>query len=232
MFLKATLPLTLGLTLAMGEFAQAQPRPACQPPAQNEYLLLVLSQTPASQAQLQRTLPPNVTTSICAYQGDTVTRIGGFSSLEVATSWARYLTEISGLSAFVVRPAETAAARPNPPGQNPPVISLPQPASPVKPPVSPSPASPAIAYAPKPLGVGYAVLVDYLNKPELAAQIRQLTGRDVGLASYGQRPYLLANYTPDQKSANATLKALSDRGYKALVVDSRKVVLLRQSVGR
>jgi hypothetical protein len=74
------------------------------------------------------------------------------------------------------------------------------------------------------------VLVDYLNQPELAAKVQQVLGRSVGIVSYGQRPYLLAIYTMDQNAANATLQALSDRGFWTAVVDGRRVVLLRQSV--
>ena len=86
------------------------------------------------------------------------------------------------------------------------------------------------AYNPKPLGAGYAVLVDYFNTPETATQVRQLLKKDVGLASYGQRPYLLAVYTSNQKNANSTLQKLSDRGFFAMLVDSSKVMLLRAKV--
>lgn len=85
-------------------------------------------------------------------------------------------------------------------------------------------------YNPKPLGGGYAVLVDYFNQPEIATQVRQLLGKNVGLVSYGQRPYLIAVYTGNQKDANSTLQKLSDSGFFALLVDSRKVMLLEEVV--
>ncbi len=87
-----------------------------------------------------------------------------------------------------------------------------------------------LTYNPKPLGVGYAVLVDYFNDPETATQVRQLLGTDVGLVSYGQRPYLLAVYSSDEKQVNSTLQKLSNGGFFALLVDSRKVMLLKAVV--
>lgn len=87
-----------------------------------------------------------------------------------------------------------------------------------------------LAYNPKPLGTGYAVLVDYFNHPEVVTLVRQLLGTDVGLVSYGQRPYLLAVYSGDQKKVNSTLQKLSNRGFFAMLVDSRKVMLLKAVV--
>jgi hypothetical protein len=73
--------------------------------------------------------------------------------------------------------------------------------------------------------------VNYYNKPELAAQVRQTAGQ-VGLVSYGQKPYLLASFTSDQSAANVLLQALTDRGMWAMVVDGRRVVLLKPNVGQ
>ena len=73
-------------------------------------------------------------------------------------------------------------------------------------------------------------MVDYFSKPELATQVRQLVGKDIGLVSYRQRPYLLAVHTTDQRLANSTLQTLTDRGFWAMVVDSRRVTLLRQAI--
>lgn len=92
-----------------------------------------------------------------------------------------------------------------------------------------TPPEPA-AYNPKPLGAGYAVLVDYFNRPETATQVRQLLETDVGFVAYGQRPYLLAIYSGDQKKVNSILQKLSDRGFFAMLVDSRKVMLLKAAV--
>ena len=172
----------------------------CQPPQPNEYLLLVSSKSWESQEHLQRTLPANTQTTFCQYLEDKVTRISGFRNLEDANSWARYVKEIVGLSAFVVRP------------------------TPATPPTN------SLAYNPQPLSEGYAVLVDYLNQPEIAFELKQLLGKDVGLVSFGQRPYLMAAYTTNQREANSILRKLSDRGFWSMVVDSRRVTLLRSVI--
>lgn len=83
-----------------------------------------------------------------------------------------------------------------------------------------------VSYDPQPLDEGYAVLVDYFNQPEVAVQLQQLVGADVGLASYGQRPYLLVRYTKSEDQAHSALEDLSDRGFLTMVVDSRQVMLL------
>jgi hypothetical protein len=72
--------------------------------------------------------------------------------------------------------------------------------------------------------------VDYFNQPEVAAQVQKIVGDNVGLVSFGQRPYLLAVYTTNQRKANSTLRELSDRGFWSMVVDSRRVTLLRSRV--
>lgn len=247
-------PLILGFGMA----AQSQPLPvpspngssttrssACQPPDPGEYLLLVITRTPDSQTQIQRLLPPNTSVSVCNYLNDMVTRVGGFRTVERTNAWARYITDTTGLAAYVARPAETppsptsvsgtqppapnpvSGAQGQPPTPNPPGET--KPTAPVKTAANSS-ANPSTGYNPKPLGPGYAVLVDYLNQPELAAKVQQVLGKSVGVVSYGQRPYLLAIYTTDQNAANVTLQALSDRGFWVTIVDGRRVVLLRQAV--
>lgn len=198
--------------------------PDCQPPGQGEYILLVVSQTAASQAQLQRTLPTNVNTSTCNYQSNVVTRIGGFTSLDVANSWAQYITEIGGLSAYVMQPAAPNAIAANTASTTPSTIP------PAIPQTTSTPQTSGTGYSPRVLGEGYAVLVSYFNKPDVAIQVQKLTGREVGLVAYGQRPYLLVHHSASQGTANATLKALTDRGFQAQIVDSRRVVLLKQAV--
>ena len=184
----------------IGFVAAQETSTKCQPPKAGEYLLLVVSPTSETQEQVRRALPRDTSSIICKYLNDTVTRIGGFTQIENANAQAVYINDIVGLSTFV-------AVRPaKTPPQNPP------------------------SYNPKPLGGGYAVLVDYFNSPNVATQVRQLLGQEVGLISYGQRPYLLAVHTSDQKNANSILQKLSDRGFFALLVDSRKVVLLRSKV--
>lgn len=178
---------------------------ACQPPQPDEYLLLVISQTRESQEQIKQVLPRNAPATVCQYLNDTVTRVAGFRQLEDANAWAEYIKDSVGLSAFVVR-SPSAPSQPQPPNSNSP------------------------AYNPQPLGNGYAVLVDYYNQPEIAAQVQQLLDSEVGLVSYGQHPYLLAVHTTNAREANSILKELSDRGFWSMVVDSRKVIRLTSSV--
>ncbi|BAY43879.1 hypothetical protein SAMD00079811_14660 [Scytonema sp. HK-05] len=208
--------LLSGLVLALvgssgginSALAQQQDLPVCQPPNTGEYLLLVISPTADNQKQLRHALPSNIKTTTCRYLKDTVTRIGGFTKIDEANSWAKYINNVAGLSGIITtRPSETARSTEV-------VQTQPQ----------------QVTYKPERLGGGFAVLVDYYNRPEVANQVRQVVGGDVGFVSYGQRPYLLAIYTPNQKEAYSTLEKLSEKGFFALLVDSRKVVLLRSTV--
>lgn len=198
--LGSALVTAAGLTVAVDFVVAQAPPQQCQPPQRGEYLVLVVSETRERQEQLQRTLPANTKTSVCRYLNNIVTRISGLRTVEDANGWARFVNEIVGLEASVARPAE------------------------------PPPTPAAQAYNPQALGAGYAVLVDYSNRPEVAIQVRQLLGANVGLASYGQRPYLLASYTTNQTEANSILQRLSDRNFLVMIVDSRKVTLIRPAV--
>ena len=72
--------------------------------------------------------------------------------------------------------------------------------------------------------------MDYLNQPELAVQLRTLIGENLGLVSYGQRPYLLVEYTTDSEKATATLNKLSNRGFWPILVDSNRVTVISPTV--
>ncbi|HLO49713.1 MAG TPA: hypothetical protein VK211_14960 [Kamptonema sp.] len=196
-----------GLTITANRAISQQ---TCTPPVLGEYLLLVVTQTEDQQAQVKRSLPQNANTSVCRYLNNLVTRLGGFPNAVVANQAASYFQQRLGLPAYVIQPA-IAAAPQAPPPTNP------------APPINPS-------FRPQPLGPGYAVLVDYLNQPELAASVQQALGRQVALASYGQRSFLLATYTTDQNAATSTLQTLSDRGFWAILVDSRRVTLISPTV--
>lgn len=226
-----------------GGRAIAQSYPVCEPPATGEYLLLIVSQT--EQSQLRRILPPNASTTVCRYLDNIVTRVGGFSDPEVANSWAQYLTDMDGVQAFVARPLDAAtldAATPDAAtveniGDQP-SSQQPQPVAPITgltqaqaiTPSSESASPSGNAYNPQPLAAGYAVLIDYFNRPEVATEVQQVLGSQVGLVSYGQRPYLLALHTSDPAVANSVLQQLSDRNFLTLMVDSRRVVLLTPAV--
>ncbi|MCL6436713.1 MAG: hypothetical protein K6T90_21380 [Leptolyngbyaceae cyanobacterium HOT.MB2.61] len=255
--LKGSLKLTLlvvGLSFAPQTIAQVSPPPfpldtptppqdptypTCQPPNPGEYILLIKSGTPEAQDKARRALPASARSTVCSYLDDVVTRVSGFTTVDTANAWVRYLNESAGLSAFVARPRENStpegqAIAPTPssePSVTPPLASPPPSTVPVSSQVSVQTAvSRPTAFNPTPLGAGYAVLVNYFNQPELALEVQQLIGKDIGLVSYGQRPYLLAIHTADQASAHATLQKLTDRGFWAMVVDSRRVTLLRQTV--
>jgi hypothetical protein len=191
-----------GLMSSMSGANAQQNTPICRPPNGGEYLLLVISPTADNQAQLRRVLPSETKTTVCRYLDDTVTRIGGFGKLEDANRWAKFIRDSAGLSAIITtRPQDTAA----------------------KPVVRPAP-------KPQPLGQGYAVLVDYFNKPETVKQVQQVVGGDIGFVSYGQRPYLLAVFTTNAREAQNTLQTLSERGFYAQMVNASRVFLLRPAV--
>ncbi len=86
------------------------------------------------------------------------------------------------------------------------------------------------AFNPQPLADGYVVLVDYFNDPSLADNVAAITGQAVGLVSYGQRPFLMADFSKDENEANATLDALSEAGLWPMLVDSRRAILLTPRV--
>ncbi|MEH1908600.1 MAG: hypothetical protein V7L05_22825 [Nostoc sp.] len=214
-----TLPSVLGLAISTTSFAYAlliggmssvfaqQAIPVCQPPNVGEYLLLVVSPTANNQKQLRSALPSELKTITCKYLNETVTRVGGFNKIDDANRWARYVSNIVGLSAIITTRPTTPDVQPQP-----------------------RPPQQTVSYNPQALGEGYAVLVDYYNRPELVNSVQQLVGGKVGFVSYGQRPYLLAVYTTNQTEAYNTLQKLNDRGFIASIVDSRKVILLRSTV--
>ena len=183
----------------------------CQQPNVGEYLLLVLSPTPENQKQLRTALPTEQKTVVCKYTNQIVTRVGGFTNIDDANRWARYIQNIVGLSATITTRATEPVTQ-----------QVPQ--------TIPNIQTPKITYNPKILGEGYAILVDYFNRPEMVSSLRNAVGGDVGFVSYGQRPYLLAVYTTNQKEAYNTLKKLSETGFVAILADGRKVVLLRSIV--
>ncbi|WP_414527644.1 hypothetical protein [Nodularia chucula] len=205
--LSSALALTAsGLISSMTSVTAQQNLPTCQPPRPGEYLLLVVSPTVNSQQQLRSALPNEIPATTCQYLSDTVTRIGGFNSTDHANRWATYINNIVGLSAIITTQPNVANV--------------------TQPPNSPQ----TVSFNPQLLGNGYAVLVDYFNKPELVNNVQQVVGGNIGFAAYGERPYLLAVYTGNQQEAYRTLQQLTERGFFAVLVDSSQVMLLRSSV--
>ncbi len=315
--------------------AAAQQIQTCPQPRSSGYVLFVLSDNADNHSQVRQLLPLDTNPMLCAYLGQVVTQVEGFSSQAEASAWGQQVAQTTGLQAVVIdadeidaapptavappppmtSPAnpEAIAAPPPPPPQistdatrtettiaapppPPPQISsgappppppslpsfgsipsppppdraarpivtgdyrtspdlLPPPprstaaADPLPPPTAPAetrdkpqgrsqpqpqpqvrPQPRTQTYNPDPLGEGYAVLVDFFNRPNVATQLRTATGQDVGLASYGGRPYLLVSHTTDEGDANELLRDLSDRGFWVLVVDSRRVVAISDRV--
>jgi hypothetical protein len=190
-------------------------QPICQPPNSGEYLLLIVTKTPEQQEIVKRSFPGDTNNTVCRYIDDTVTRVAGFRSSQIAGDWVKYIQDVVGLPAYVVR-SPTASITQNLPVYNP------QPAT--------NSDNASVGFNPQSLGPGYAVLVDYFNQPELAAKVREALGVQVGLASYGQRPFLFIAYTTDQNAATAAVKTLSDRGFWPMLVDSRRVTLISPAV--
>lgn len=220
--------LLLGLSLSSGKTAMAQSLPDCQPPRPEEYLLLVPNQQSEMLPELQRLLPENAVLTPCNYLNTAVVRVEGFSSADIASAWAQYLVDTAGVQSYVARPASASSIASTPAaavgGTSSPVTDEGSAAAnPASTPVRP-------AYAPQPLGIGYAVVVNYFNRPELAASVRQVTSRDVGLVSVEQQPYLLASYTTDPAVAASLLRTLSEQGLTVAIVDSRRAMLLTPAV--
>ncbi|MEM6519919.1 MAG: hypothetical protein AAF892_09575 [Cyanobacteria bacterium P01_D01_bin.71] len=217
--------------------ATADEFPPCAPPSASEYLLLVQGETVSARDRIQNLLPTTTIVSVCRYLDDVVVRAGGFTSLENANAWAQYLTEVEGAQAFVARPAAPGEVSPSEPIAAEAVVPEPTPT-----PAEPAPATPenptaaeptpaiAVEYAPKLLGEGYAVLVDYGNDPDIAKQLQQALNQPVGLAIYEQRPFLLATQSPDPQAAAQVLQTLSNSRFGAFIVDSSEVVLLSATV--
>ncbi len=216
----ATLASAIGSAL-MPSQALAQSRlPACPPPAAQEYLLLVRGDNEAERRQISAALPADNTVLVCQYLDEVLVRAGGFTSLETANAWATYMTTVEGYESFVSRPTDgTAQTDTRSTAQ----VSTGQPAR--------NATSGAGIYQPLKLGTGYAVLVNYGDRPEIADTVSQVV-RPVGLAVYRGQAYLLADYTSDPDSADATLQRLIDAQTTAVVVDAQEVVRLTPAVAR
>lgn len=79
-------------------------------------------------------------------------------------------------------------------------------------------------------GGGFGVLVDYGANSQIAAQLKALTQRDVGLAVYGGRGYLLAAQAADSTQATTLLDTLNAQGLLAIAVPANQVILLKAAV--
>jgi hypothetical protein len=188
----------------------------CLPPASNEYLLFAVTRTTESQTLLRSKAPTDATTMVCKYQSDIVTRVGGFGSEASAAAWGQYLIRATGITTTIVRPTPVAA--PAKPEEKPNAVGTGAVGKRFAPGV----------YQPQNLSSGYAVLVNYNNRPEVAVQLGQVLNQEIGVAVYGERPYLFVMQTGELSAANAVVKLLTDRGFLALRVEAKSVVVLRK----
>ncbi|WP_346292660.1 hypothetical protein [Sphaerothrix gracilis] len=202
--LLAALGLAGSPAIAQTEF------PPCPPPSASEYLLLVRGETSEVRDRIQAELPASSTAMVCNYLNDVVVRAGGFTSLETANAWAQYMTEVQGQQAFVARPPSPAEA----------TAAL----------AATGSAEGSPVYAPQPLSAGYAVLVDYFDRPEVAFDLQQELDQPVGLVVYRQQPYLLVTQSADVTAVGRALAQLSDRNFTTFIVDSSQVMLLTTQV--
>lgn len=211
-----------GVALALGSISSAQAQlPNCQAPRSNEFLLLIVTRTPESQARVRSVVSRTAEVTVCNYFGETVTRVGGYRDADTAKSWANYLNDTVRLRAFVATPpggGQVARA------EVPPV--QPQPVQPLAPRSQVEFAATSGGFNPQRLGDGFAVIVNHYNRPEVASQVQQVLNRNIGLVSFQQRPYLLAVQTTDRGVADSILQILSDRGFVAMLVRSDRVTLL------
>ncbi|MGB7487084.1 MAG: hypothetical protein WA901_12905 [Phormidesmis sp.] len=219
-------PIVVSLSLKQAKAQSALP--VCPPPAAQEYLLLVRGESESERAEIASILPIESSVLICQYTDEVLVRAGGFTSLETANAWASYMTTEKGYESFVARPGGQTGSQANSQAEGQSVSN--ETSSEVGSEIG-SETSGAIAYQPMRLGTGYAVLVDYGTRPEIATAVGQLV-RPVGLAVYQQRAYLLAGYTTDAAAASATLQRLSDAQLSAVVVDAQQVVRLSAEVAR
>lgn len=233
--LGSSLSAGLAAVLVTAPLASAQSQlPACPPPANQEYLLLVRGKTEAERSEIASILPADNPVLVCQYRDETLVRAGGFSSLETANAWATYLTTVEGFESFVSKPSsqEVATQPSGPPDTQASSQTNSQPSNQTASQTSNQTAtssSGAVAYQPSRLASGYAVLVNYGDRPEIAAAVRKIV-RPVGLAVYRQQAYLLADYSNDADSAAATLQRLSDAHLTAVLVDAKEVVRLTAEV--
>lgn len=158
--------------------------------------MLISTPTPESQQVAIARLPADIDIGLCRYIDRVVARVGGFTDRSLADDWRRYVEDIIRLPAYVVEGGPSLLPNPGQPG------------------------------TPTVLGAGYAVLVDYSQRPEIAAELQRLLARDIGLVLYGGKNFLLVTYTQNVGDAAESLKRVSDRGFFTFLVDSSRVTLI------
>ncbi|NJL20451.1 MAG: hypothetical protein HC895_05945 [Leptolyngbyaceae cyanobacterium SM1_3_5] len=138
-------------------------------------------------------------------------------------------------------PQPTGLAAPSPTPAPPAAIAPPSPAPPAAidpaapvPPAAPVATAPTTTptFNPQPLGAGYAVLVDYATRPEVAIDLRQALSRRCRLGGLRSAFLPAGNQTPDLAAANQVLQTLTQQNFTALLVDSQSAILLTPVVAK
>ncbi|MEM9450306.1 MAG: hypothetical protein AAGA75_17465 [Cyanobacteria bacterium P01_E01_bin.6] len=214
--------------------ASAQSVAECQLPETDQYSLLVDGQTPEEQRRLEQVLPSSATITPCMYRNQLVIQVSTFEDEALAQSWAEYLTDVEEFETIVARNQTPSSEAGNSTGTVPPTNgtspNFPQPTTTPSSNPGSSPTSATPVYAPATLEPGYAVLVRYDNRPEIAAAVQSALNAPVGLAVYEQQPYLIVAYSTDPAIAGQVLQGLSDRRFGAFIVSSQRVVVLSSSI--
>ncbi|WP_024545395.1 hypothetical protein [Picosynechococcus sp. NKBG15041c] len=200
----------------------------CQPPQTGEFLVLVFTPSQPLQTevrnQVTQTLPDQQAIA-CEYNGNVLSRVGGFTTLEAATQWSEYFGEAVGLPLMVITPTDSdlSAAAVLPPNGMPAAAQ----ANPVPPSVvAATPAS----FQPRPLQGGFGLLVDYGSDWAIATRLKALTNQAVGLVVYGGRGYLLAAQTEDATQLTELLNRLNQNGLGAIAVPADQLILLKADI--
>lgn len=209
--------------------AIAQSLADCQPPADGEYLLLVVNDSDATETQLRQTLPPNAEITRCRYLEQDVTRVGGFTEPDTANTWAQYLTDIGGLDVVVARPSTAVGSvvddRPSP-------TPAPEVVPDQPPPVSESPASEpptessGLSAADFPMVPGSTSLAPSqgTDAPAIAAPVLDVTGLGYRPQALGRGYAVLVDYFNDPNVAIALQESLGSS--VGLVVYQQRPYLL------
>lgn len=181
----------------------------CAPPAVDTYNIFVATPTPAIQTsvanQATLALGDRAAVKVCLYQGQVMSQVGTFRTLEAASNWQTFLKNTTQLDGVIVQtqgePEPTAAPEDTP-----------------------------IPFTPKVLSPGFAVILDFRNDPQVARQIAQGRSQPPGLVVYGDRPYLLMGNEKTMEAAKSVIQQLGNQGYWMGVVPSETVVLLKEAV--
>ncbi|MBV5260760.1 hypothetical protein FLX56_20300 [Synechococcus moorigangaii CMS01] len=213
----------------------------CQPPQNSEFLVLVFTPSQPLQTEVRRqvtqTLPANQQPLVCEYNGNVLSRVGGFTSLETATQWAENFGEAVGLPLMVITPTDAdvspdaLAIAPDAVVETGGLATNPPPIQPVAP-SEPGPQATANSgrFQPQALQEGFGVIIDYGGDLAIATRLQSLLDQNIGLVVYGGRGYLLADQTEDATRVTELLARLNQNGLGAIAVPANQLILLKANI--